>query len=441
MDIRTIIVAVIAVMVVGSGVLFFGDNFSQEIELSVSGDEGIDHVDGPGFYGMDTYVDLYAKTKDGYAFAGWYDEDGKLLSDKREYSVFVQEPTELKVKTVKGYEVTVYTMTGIDTVTGAGAHRSSETVTLKATVEKGYTFAGWYDLDGKLVNNRTSFTLSGKTDTVLVAKTKNVVYTGENRLQYNDSKADTWIVTDWFTGDYVFSKTGTTYLDMNLGPGIYRVTRYGPDAEYLGSLKEYFGGKVIKEFSWKHDRKTYTAAWTTDYNEYFKYLGADRPRAPMTTEDRLGFVNYASDSVKGWADYLMGLSKDMTDLQRADFVLDFVQQCVTYELDEDYCHGVEYWKYPYETLFDGRGDCEDSAILYCALMKSMGYDTALLLFVGEEYVDAGHAAASVALENVPGGTYYENGGKKYYYCETTNDDFGVGESPEGYDSAEMLIVR
>lgn len=291
------------------------------------------------------------------------------------------------------------------------------------------------------MNKEPTYVLDEMIDTILVAKTMEPNVVGKGSLHYTDSRADTWVITDWYTGDYVFSKTGSTFFDTYLVPGVYMVRVYGPGMEYLGFYKELMDGNVVKEFSWTSGSKTYTEKWDADYGDYRRSAVSDDLRAPATDHDRIKFVRHAQNSVKTWANHLKTLSSGMTPLQRADFVLDFVQQCIVYESDKDYCGGEDYWKCPYETLFDGRGDCEDSAILYCALMKSMGYDTALLLFVGEEYVDAGHAAASVALENVPGGTYYENGGKKYYYCETTNDDFEVGESPEGYDSAEMLIVR
>ena len=95
---------------------------------------------------------------------------------------------------------------------------------------------------------------------------------------------------------------------------------------------------------------------------------------------------------------------------------------------------------PEETLFDRRGDCEDTSILYCAIMKAMGYDVAMILFTGEQYVNNGHAGAGVALSYVSGGTYYEVNGKHYYFCETTGAGYEVGEKIEGYDTAYVYVV-
>lgn len=42
-------------------------------------------------------------------------------------------------------------------------------------------------------------------------------------------------------------------------------------------------------------------------------------------------------------------------------------------------HGInEYPQYPIETIYLGTGDCEDKAILQCALLMAKGYDTTLI---------------------------------------------------------------
>ncbi|MCQ2069556.1 MAG: InlB B-repeat-containing protein [archaeon] len=211
MDMKVLVLAIIAIAGIGLGITFVWTGSSQQgVDITVSCDEGVDHVTGSGIHCKDEFVDLYAEIKEGYAFLGWYDKDGKLLSDKKEYKVFTQRSTELVVKTMAGYEVTVYTMAGIDTVVGAGAHGFSEAVTLEATVKNGYTFAGWYGLDGKLLNEGPCYTYDKCADIILVAKT-NEVDVGKGGIHYIWEDADVWIVTDWYTGDYVFSKTNSTF--------------------------------------------------------------------------------------------------------------------------------------------------------------------------------------------------------------------------------------
>lgn len=121
------------------------------------------------------------------------------------------------------------------------------------------------------------------------------------------------------------------------------------------------------------------------------------------------------------------------DYYRVMDVIFFVQQ-LPYSSDDDLAsytedvvpssvlhvsNGLEYPKYPIETLVDGKGDCEDTSILAAALLNLMDYDVVLL-----SYSD--HAALGVQMPNfnpyykdyTP--KYYDYGGKRYYYVETTN---------------------
>jgi hypothetical protein len=81
--------------------------------------------------------------------------------------------------------------------------------------------------------------------------------------------------------------------------------------------------------------------------------------------------------------------------------------------------GVEYPKYPAEMLVDGRGDCEDAAILMGGLLDALGYDTVLL-----RYSD--HMALGIRMNEFNpyyaaySPRYFEYEGKHYYYVEGTD---------------------
>ncbi len=114
-------------------------------------------------------------------------------------------------------------------------------------------------------------------------------------------------------------------------------------------------------------------------------------------------------------------------------VVFFVQQ-IPYEPDnstDSYIEGViprravrqgedvGYSKAPVEMLVDGRGDCEDAAILMAGLLDALGYDTVLLLY-------SDHMALGIRMNEfnpyyaryTP--KYFEHEGKHYYYVEGTN---------------------
>ena len=100
-----------------------------------------------------------------------------------------------------------------------------------------------------------------------------------------------------------------------------------------------------------------------------------------------------------------------TKREAVENVLAFVQS-IPYKSDKSSTGYEEYPRYPVETLVDGCGDCEDSAILAAALLAEMRYDVALLLLPG-------HAALGVAGKDLPGWSYTVNG-VKYYFVETTS---------------------
>ena len=104
----------------------------------------------------------------------------------------------------------------------------------------------------------------------------------------------------------------------------------------------------------------------------------------------------------------------------------FVQQ-LEYKSDGDW----EYPKYPIETLYDKGGDCEDTSLLLCGIIRSMGYGSVLVLLDG-------HCAVGVQGGNL-NGRYYELDGKKYFYVETTAKGWRIGEMPAQYINSSAWI--
>ncbi len=102
----------------------------------------------------------------------------------------------------------------------------------------------------------------------------------------------------------------------------------------------------------------------------------------------------------------------------AGFVTAFVQS-IEY-MDDMATKGVaEYPKYPIETLFEQGGDCEDKAVLLAKLLKLLGYGSVLL-------VSSDHMAVGL---QTSGSGNLSFGGADYYYIETTEPGWRVGEVP------------
>jgi hypothetical protein len=96
---------------------------------------------------------------------------------------------------------------------------------------------------------------------------------------------------------------------------------------------------------------------------------------------------------------------------------------------------MEYPNFPLETLASG-GDCEDKAILAGALMKGLGLSVGLLHFSSTM---PAHMAVGIALPPSVAGTYYPHGGQRYYYGETTEPGWSIGQIPPSYRGSMAYI--
>ncbi len=117
-----------------------------------------------------------------------------------------------------------------------------------------------------------------------------------------------------------------------------------------------------------------------------------------------------------------------TKLQKLYMVISFVQH-ITYKTDKESTGKAEFPKYPLVTVYEGNGDCEDTAILLTSMLKAMGYDCVLIEYAGTA-TEEGHMAVGIAGDF--SGACYTYQGKKYFYVETTNTGWDIGEVPDGY---------
>lgn len=124
-----------------------------------------------------------------------------------------------------------------------------------------------------------------------------------------------------------------------------------------------------------------------------------------------------------------------SDVGRIKEALAFVQS-LPYVLDEKSKGKEEYVRYPLETMADGKGDCEDKAVLLGALLQEMGIDFVLLSVPD-------HVALGVHCDSVDSGSFLEHNGKPYYYLETTAPGWEIGQIPEQYKSTvfELASIR
>ncbi len=178
----------------------------------------------------------------------------------------------------------------------------------------------------------------------------------------------------------------------------------------------------VQVFELSMDRVTYYKSIASDAGRTATYAN------PMPVH-RLS-DDYVTDAI---VEHLAPLMEGLTNLQKAEVVIAFVQDVISYQSDQDQYGTIEFWTTAMETIYSGFGDCEDTAALFVNIALRMGLDAG---FVAFDNPVMGHMSAAVALaegETVSGATFVSEG-VTYAYCETAVDNIrrDVGWLSSGY---------
>jgi hypothetical protein len=152
----------------------------------------------------------------------------------------------------------------------------------------------------------------------------------------------------------------------------------------------------------------------------------------ISTSDPTKYSIYVTNT---YDDYYIGkLASGLKQMSSANgfnlddelhFIISFVQG-LPYKVDKENTPYAEYPKYPIETLADKGGDCEDKSILLASILQAMHIDNVLLIMREPD-----HCAVGIAVKGVTG-FGVEHNGVIYYYVETTNLGYSIGEIPSVY---------
>jgi len=190
-----------------------------------------------------------------------------------------------------------------------------------------------------------------------------------------------------------------------------------------------------EDFAWSYQGSDWT--WSLDIP---KALYDAYKQVPVSTRTRHGFAGYGYLTTTN--DYYLqticeklnetAAKEGFDSFEEVSFVLAFVQS-LPYTSDSVTTGYDEYPRFPIETLVDGGGDCEDTAILFATFTLIMNYGTV--------YINPPeHLAVGVLGEDLPG-SYFTFNNQRYYYCETTGDGFEIGEIPSEFENEEAKIYE
>ncbi|MEZ5336608.1 MAG: hypothetical protein R2741_16005 [Methanolobus sp.] len=187
---------------------------------------------------------------------------------------------------------------------------------------------------------------------------------------------------------------------------------------------------ITRTYRWKYEYTDFSVTYEYNIEAYDMYSERSRNR------DYTNFVNDPFDD-----ELISQITEQMGQLAMENgyesedipyIAMAFVQS-LPYVSDSASSGYDEYPRFPFETLYHGGGDCEDSSILLAALLNDMGYGVALIELPG-------HMAAGVKGNSQLEGSYYLYGDSRYYYLETTNSGWDVGVIPDEYSGEEAIVT-
>lgn len=196
---------------------------------------------------------------------------------------------------------------------------------------------------------------------------------------------------------------------------------------------------VHYEWNYRGSRWQYDTQIPRSTYEYF----ADKKRTASYAEYVLNplddeWMGHVADLFTGWS-----AEKGWGDWDAVSFVLSFVHS-MPYTSDKVSTGYDEYPRYPVETIVDGGGDCEDTAILFASIIREMDYGVVLLKLEEDAHMAVGVLVSQDVVDNWRGRyplTYYTTDeGEIYAYCETTGDGWELGHKPEDLVSQTAEII-
>lgn len=106
------------------------------------------------------------------------------------------------------------------------------------------------------------------------------------------------------------------------------------------------------------------------HSNFTRHFGASFTAGKYTT--------YEDRTMERLLALLMPYMDGMSDSERAESLLTFVQNSFGYVTDQEHFGCKEYTMFPAEVLLSGEGDCEDTAILLHTLYKMIGLDSVII---------------------------------------------------------------
>lgn len=205
-----------------------------------------------------------------------------------------------------------------------------------------------------------------------------------------------------------------------------RVKTYASLSRNILNLPKIHAKKKTKVLEFKYNGLEYMV--NAQANQSVIEFLEDLPMYKIGREyTRLGVSTELDNSLMS---YLREQTRTMNKVEKAQFLLSFVQQAIPY--GSDYTkYGEERYYYPEQTVTASTADCEDKTFLYSYLLRRVaGLQTVALYFEHDEHLSIG-----IEIPDYSDAYSFKYDGKYYISCEPT------AQSPKlGYSAFDLNRV-
>jgi len=200
---------------------------------------------------------------------------------------------------------------------------------------------------------------------------------------------------------------------------------------------------IPRHYEWEYGGRTRTCDLEIPSSLYGYYK--TQPRVVWTSRDYDAYVLDPLDDAT-----LNEITREIVTATAGDYhaslenALFFVQKCIRYVYDPLW---FEYPRYPVETLVDGIGDCEDTAILYVSLVRTLGHGALMVIVDTDADGSIDHMVAWVPVEPSfvnahPDRSYWDYQGRTYAFAETAVEGgyLELGVDPWGLTPSQIDTI-
>lgn len=257
-----------------------------------------------------------------------------------------------------------------------------------------------------------------------------------------------------YTWDFGDGSTGSTYQVTHryAAADIYevRLTLLDNDGGERTSSQQLVIGEDVgsgqtlpRHYEWEYDGRLQTCDLDIPADLYAYYK--TRPRVGWAARD---YDEYVLDPLDD--EYLEVVTETILETTLGDYhrslenALFFVQECIRYVYDPFW---YEYPRYPIELLVDSTGDCEDTAILYTSLVRTLGHGALMVVVDTDADGTVDHMVAWVPVEPSfvnahPDRSFWDYRGQTYAFAETAVDGgyLPLGVDPWGLTEAQIDTI-